>query len=149
MEGCGQLRSLCIRYDVTKDEATITDYSMRKLPLLCPNIEKFHFHTKNNFIESITDSSIINFVQLKQLESLSLKCFENIGDAVISVIKSCPKLDYLFLLKCQKVTNATIDALITAAKTHPIKKIKFGISGHNFKSKKKKLPLNLIDCSNP
>jgi hypothetical protein len=149
LKGCNKLISLFIRYEVTKDQTTITDFSLRKVPLFCPNIQKLHLHSKNDFITEITDISVFNLIGLKHLESLSLKSFENIGDSVINVIKCCPKLDYIFLLNCQKVTNATIDALIIAAKAQPNKKIKFSINGDKFKYNKKKLPPNLIDCSIP
>lgn len=149
MEGCSNLRSLLIRYEFNKENPSFTDYSIRKLPLFCPHIEKLHILSKNIAITTITDSSINSFVQLKQLETLSLKSFENVGDAVINVIKWCPKLRNLFLLNCKKVTNATIDALIASAKSQPSKKIRFNVNGESITSdgKKRRLPSNLKDAS--
>lgn len=148
MEGCSKLTHLFIRIDCQINSSVISDYSLRKLPTFCPQMRKLQIHSKTGIITSITDSSILSLVQLKHLESLSFKCFENIGDSVIKVIKSCSKLNYLCLINCMKVTNGTLLALISAAKLQPSKRFKFNISGDNIKRRKRSLPFNLIDCSN-
>ncbi|XP_054163232.1 F-box/LRR-repeat protein 20-like [Oppia nitens] len=148
MTGCNRLKYLFIRYETIKDFNTLTDYSLRKLPQFCPNLEKFYFHAKDAPLQSATDSMIECFNQFPRLEVLSLKSFENISDdSVISLIQSCPTLSSIYLLNCNKVTNATIDALIVAAKSQPNKRYKYEIRSTQMKTRKKKLPVNLIDCS--
>ncbi|CAG2178142.1 unnamed protein product, partial [Oppiella nova] len=147
LEGCHQLKSIFIRYEHTKDHNTITDYSLRKLPKLCPHLVKFNFQAKDVSIQTVTDATIESFSSLKHLEFLGFRSFENIGDAVILVIKSCPKLNALYLYNCDNVSNATVDALIAAAKSQPNKRIKYDITSANLKKRKKKLPVNLIHCS--
>ena len=149
MCGCPKLKNIFIRIETRIDQVGFTDYSLRKLPTYCPQIEKITLISKTGVIKSITDSSIISLANLKNLESLILKSFEHIGDSIINVIKSCLKLNNLCLINCKMVTDATFLALISAAKLQPHKKIKYSLIGTQMSNKKRKIPPNLFDnCNN-
>ncbi|CAG2107076.1 unnamed protein product, partial [Medioppia subpectinata] len=77
MMGCKDLKSIFIRYEHGKDHNTLTDYSLRKLPLFCPNLVKFNFQSKETGL-GVTDTTIESFSQLKHLEFLGFRNFDNI-----------------------------------------------------------------------
>ncbi|CAG2110236.1 unnamed protein product, partial [Medioppia subpectinata] len=77
MMGCKDLKSIFIRYEHAKDHNTLTDYSLRKLPLFCPNLVKFNFQSKETGL-GVTDTTIESFSQLKHLEFLGFRNFDNI-----------------------------------------------------------------------
>jgi hypothetical protein len=117
LRGCGhRLKTLFIRYEVKKSQNTFTDNSLKRIPYLCPNVEKIHLHSKVGAISTITEETINSLATLQNLEHLDLKGLPNINDSVINVISQCSRLKNLFLIDCQNVTNATFNAFVESAK---------------------------------
>lgn len=148
LRGCGhRLKTLFVRFETKKSQKTLTDVSMRRISSLCPNLEKIHLHSKGSANSMVTADTIHSFGSLQQLEHLDLRAFPSIGDSVIQTIRLCPKLKNLFLVDCQSVTNATFNALVESAKRQTHKKFRFSFTGTQVRIRRKKVPNNMIDCS--
>ena len=150
LKGCGQkLKTLFIRYEEKKAQTpdTFTDISLRRIANLCPNLEKIHLHSKSSPLTTVTEETVNSLATLPNLEHLDLKGLPNINDSVINVIRQCSRLKTLLLTDCQNVSNATFNAFVDLAKEKSTKKFRFSFSGTNVRIGRKKLPSNMMDCS--
>lgn len=65
IQGCPLLRTLYLRIDKKSDKLGLTDYSIRKLPIYCPNVEKLHIISKSLPMNGVTDLTLLSLVRLK------------------------------------------------------------------------------------
>ena len=125
------------------DGAIISNRSIIQISVSCPQLEHLSIAPNHNFInELITNECCNALATIKNLRFLSL-CNSNVGDAIITAILSCIKLNWIKLEGCKNITTNVLNACVEKAQMNQQIKIVLYVQKTQISQSNLSMPSNL------